>query len=212
VLLDESRIEQRLGDALGVPITIAVESEPIDTRALTATERCRYAEVAGTPRCDSWLRGRAALKRLLWRIGRSLDTSELGFPHPVLSLTHCRRYAVAGAYLSPCPAGMGLDLEIRPGIPVAGARFFLRAEERVRRLSGVTLLRLWTVKEAVFKADTHNAGRGLLDYRLADPKAVVGEARIASEPILPLRYASVAVEGGFLTVAVASPVARSIAQ
>jgi len=61
------------------------------------------------------------------------------------------------------------------------------------------LHRLWTVKEATFKADPENAGKTLRDYGLADPGFVAGKARRGDRVFY---YASFEVPDGFLSVAV----------
>ena len=101
--------------------------------------------------------------------------------------------------------GLGVDLEIGRVVPDEAARFFLSAAERARLPSapGSELLRLWTVKEAVFKADLHNDGRGLLDYQLADARAAQGVAHACAELDIEIRYVSIALPGGFLSAAVA---------
>jgi len=204
-LLDEAWIAEALSEELGAPIAVAVAYGPADVDALSGTERRRYADLVGTPRCDSWLRGRAALKRLLVGIGDPPDTSALVFPHLRVSLTHCGRYAVAVA-LEGRGSGLGVDLEIRRSLPAEAARFFLSRGERelLPDPEGPALLRLWTVKEAVFKADPGNSGRGLLDYQVADPTVRRGEACLGRDPAMLIRYASLPVQGGFLTAAVAT--------
>jgi hypothetical protein len=64
------------------------------------------------------------------------------------------------------------------------------------------LRRLWTVKEALFKADLGNAGRILADYALADPSAPSG---VATGPGGRLRYLSFPLpfKRGDLSVAIA---------
>jgi 4'-phosphopantetheinyl transferase EntD len=227
--LDETLIESALTSALGVPIAAAVVADRLDVELLSEAEHRRYVEVLDTPRCDSWLRGRAALKRVLARLGESSDTGELCFPHGRLSLTHSGQYAVAvaaagsagpcalprrsagaaGAELPPRAVpvtfGLGVDLEIGRAVSAEAARFFLSAAERegLASASGSELLRLWTVKEAVFKADLRNHGCGMLDYQLADAGAVAGLAYARAEPDAAIRYASIEVSGGFLSAAVA---------
>lgn len=204
-MLGESHIAETLSEALGTQLAVAVASEAIDCDDLTGAERRRYAELVDSSRRDSWLRGRAALKRVLTASGEPSDTSLLAFPHPRLSLSHCGRYAVALAALG-SGSGLGVDLELRRELPDEAARFFLSRGEREQLLHtpGSALVRLWTVKEAVFKADPGNSGRGLLDYQVADPTARRGEARVAGDATMLIRYASLRVRGGFLTAAVAT--------
>ena len=86
------------------------------------------------------------------------------------------------------------------------ARFFLTGVECswMASLPGAhrsaELLRLWTVKEALFKADLCNAGRTLRDYRVHDPRAVAGRARTPDFALQ--RYTSRRLNGGVLTVAI----------
>jgi acyl carrier protein len=106
--------------------------------------------------------------------------TECSFPHPRLSLSHTDRQAAAVAVAGPA-AGTGVDLEhLRPADPRT-ARFFLRPEEEawLRRCPAraVEHVRLWTVKEALFKADLGNATRTLRDYAIDDPAARTGVAR-----------------------------------
>jgi 4'-phosphopantetheinyl transferase EntD len=156
-------------------------------------------------RKESWLRGRAALKRLGAAIGVGEDTATFQFPHPKLSLTHSETWAVAIGSNSPKLAGIGVDLELKSIPKPEAARRFLNPSEMVwlRRMDELEhprlLHRLWTVKEALFKADPGNQGKTLKDYALADPGFVAGRARRAERLF---HYASFEVPQGFLSVAV----------
>jgi acyl carrier protein len=124
---------------------------------------------------------RRALQLLSGVLG--LATEGYAFPHPRLSLSHTDRQGVAAGATGP-GAGIGVDLEdLRPADPRC-AHFFLRPEEEawLRQASPreVAHLRLWTVKEALFKADLGNATTTLRDYAIDDPAAVTGLARAPS--------------------------------
>ncbi|RZU54524.1 4'-phosphopantetheinyl transferase EntD [Krasilnikovia cinnamomea] len=143
--------------------------------------------------------GRAALRRVADRLGERVDTDRLVLPHPRMTLTHSAGVAVAvGARTS---TGIGVDLEavrpVNPGI----ARLFLTSAERARLGAAPphVLLRLWTVKEAVFKADTGNAGRILADYELCRPAAWSGHATRGGSRF---RYRTVELPGHLVSVAV----------
>ena len=165
--------------ALGLPMRLAAAAEAADV--LSPGERAALEKLKAERRRESWLRGRAALKALLGDI----DTSTLRFPHPELSLTHTEDVAVAVA----CDGagGVGVDLEIRPPSERA-ARRFLTESEFAASGGPDGWLRMWTVKEACFKADLKNKGRTILEYASQDPR---------------FRHASIRVFGGWLTVALA---------
>jgi 4'-phosphopantetheinyl transferase EntD len=165
--------------ALGRPLRLAAAAEKADV--LSPGERAALQGLKAERRRDSWLRGRAALKALLGDI----DTSTLRFPHPELSLTHTEDVAVAVACEG--AAGVGVDLELRTPSERAARRFLSEAEFAAAGGSD-GWLRLWTVKEACFKADLQNKGRTILEYAVQDPR---------------FRHASVRVFGGWLTVALA---------
>lgn len=107
------------------------------------------------------------------------------------------------------PAGIGLDYEARRAPLQSGAiRFFLSEPERAQLGENPgqdDLLRLWTVKEALFKANPGNRdgdGRYLTRYVLEGAAdALAGTARAPGG--LALRYVSLAAGDGFLSLAVA---------
>ena len=195
-----------LARALDVRTAAAIARGPARVQDLTPAEAARYRELVATPRSDSWLRGRAALKRLLRRLGMEPDTSTVKFPHPRFSLTHSGRYALAVAADGSGLTGVGIDLELNAMPRQAAARFFVTAEEQEQcayaSVPTAYLLRLWTVKEALFKADPHNQGRGLLDYVVRDIATRVGWARAHANGSLGMRYASLDLGNGFLSLAV----------
>jgi 4'-phosphopantetheinyl transferase EntD len=157
-------------------------------------------------RRDSWLRGRAVLKRLLTALGEADDTSALRFPHPRISLTHSGGWAVAVGAASGL-LGIGVDLELRVPPRFETARRFLSDGELewIGQLgeaeSPRALLRLWTVKEAVYKADPGNGSASFRDYTLDDPAQLRGTViRRLSGPVF--RYGSFELPGGFLSLAI----------
>ena len=142
---------------------LAVATSPVAVAHLTAGE---LARLPGGLRRHDWLLGRAALKALLG----IADTSSVAFPNRTVSLTHSAGVAVAAGCDGP-QAGLGVDLEGWQKIDARTARFYLHAHEQG------DLLRLWTVKEALFKATPDNATAVFLDYEVDDPHAVAGGAR-----------------------------------
>ncbi len=98
-------------------------------------------------------------------------------------------------------AGIGIDFEPwREAADLRTARFFLRPSEQAHVTDSRSLLRLWTVKEALFKATPDNGGAVLVDYALAEPESRSGSATGPRGE--PMRYVSVEVENGLMTVAV----------
>jgi len=204
-LINEASFASALLETFSLPIQACFERDPVAEDRLTAGERTVYETLAAPGRRASWLRGRAALKRLQSALGGSEDTSTLKFPHPKLSLTHSESWAIAVGSSSPKLLGIGVDLEVK-GVPrPETARRFLNPAELVwlRRMDEgdrpKMLHRLWTVKEATFKADPENPGKTLRDYGLADPGFIAGKARRGERVFY---YASFEVPDGFLSVAV----------
>ena len=166
-------------------VDLAVATSPITVEALTPGERAR---LPGGRRRHDFLLGRAAL-----RAQGIADTTGLAFPNRCLSLTHSAGVAVA-ARCEGDQAGVGVDLEGWRTIDPRAARFFLRPQE-----SG-DLLRLWTVKEALFKATPGNAGAVFVDYEVEDAAALGGAAR--DRHGRTFEYLSRRRPEGWLTVAV----------
>lgn len=150
--------------------------------------------------------GREALRMVKLVLGEDPD-ERVTLPAAHLSLSHDDRIAVAVG----CPrheaAGLGVDIERMRDIRPEAARFYLQEVEQLRIDTSarepcvVSLLRLWTVKEAVFKADLGNAGRILLDYRISDAAAWSGEAVGPAGGGFRCRYSTVWTNGRFLSVA-----------
>lgn len=204
-MINEASFARTLLDTFSVPLQACFENQPVPEDRLTSGEQAALARLTAAGRRESWLKGRAALKRLMTGLGGTDDTSGLAFPNPRVSLSHSEAWAVAVGAAAGCLRGIGVDLEVK-GVPKPEtARRFLNPAELVwlRRMDEAEhprmLHRLWTVKEATFKADPENAGRTLRDYGLADPGYVTGRARRGD---LVFHYASFEVAGGFLSVAV----------
>jgi 4'-phosphopantetheinyl transferase EntD/acyl carrier protein len=194
-----------------VPVVLMAADRPLAVGELTAGEREAHRSLPGGPRRRAWLTGRRALRAALTGCGLPADTSLYRFPSPLASLSHSGDRAVA-AVVPARPArvaGVGVDIELDRECDPRTAPFFLTEAERARLTAApaparaAALLRLWTVKEALFKADPDNAAAVLRDYAVADPAARRGQAVRAAAPAVEFRYLSLAVPRGFLSVAVA---------
>jgi 4'-phosphopantetheinyl transferase EntD len=198
-----------LAQELGIDLQIAIADRAIDSAGLMPGERAQLARFQTVARRTSWKTGRAALKQLCALCGVDDDTSGIVFPSPCYSLTHSSGYAVAVGAVSAGLAGIGIDLEFLRLVDPRAGQFFLTAHERVwiKSLPAVRhsteLLRLWTIKEALFKSDPHNHCTCLMDYALAEPGSSRGQVVIRREAVMVMQYVCYALGPGLLSVAVA---------
>lgn len=149
---------------------------------------------------------RLALAEVLVELGESpRDVENLKFPQRCLSISHSTGVAVAcGVAERSAVRGLGIDVERARTVSARLGRFFLRDEE-ARTLGAVPneeVLRLWTVKEAIFKADPQNKDRVLRHYRVQDLSQRSGRAAHVDSGV-GFYFTSVPLtNGGWLTVAV----------
>ena len=182
--------------------------QPLATHTLTPRERDRLAGLPQRAR-RQWLVSRHALRVLLGVLGLPRDTTGYAFPHRRLSLTHIEGAAVAAGAVRATPrlAGIGVDLETERQARVDTTRFFLDGDERSwlaaqpERTRTAEQLRLWTVKEALFKADPDNQRTVLLDYSTLDASARRGRARARQHRAPVFGYTSTRLCGAQLSIA-----------
>jgi acyl carrier protein len=135
----------------------------------------------GPARAQEHAASRRAL-RLLTAIVGSIAGNEASSAST--SLSHAQGISVAAAVIGPA-ASIGVDLEENRRADPRTGRFFLREHELAwldaagndEHARNDEHVRLWTVKEALFKADPGNAGTVLRSYALADPGSRAGYAR-----------------------------------
>lgn len=215
--LDTGAVERALEARLGVSALLRACTGAAPGLRLSRTEGRRVPGLGSEIRTREWLRGRAALEAVLAGLGEAADPFRLRFPHPRLSLAHSAEAAVAVGLRDPDRCGVGIDLELDRLPDPRTARLFLTDSERGRWQRGhaagdgsdlLRLLRLWTVKESLFKADPENAGCWLADYELLDGERTeadrgFGRARMwRGESPLELEYAWFRLERGFLAISV----------
>jgi 4'-phosphopantetheinyl transferase EntD len=195
-------------DEFGVALKVSVSSEAVAIDRLTPSEQVHLDDLATCPRRLSWLKGRSALKCLLSSLGEDQETADIGFPNSRFSLTHSGDFAVALGTASAELRGLGVDLEMNRQLRPETARFFLSEPEQAwvmdfdESLRARTLLRLWTIKEALFKSDPRNSERWYSEYVIEDPAAYSGRAFVRGEEAEEFRYYCFDVQDGFLSVAV----------
>jgi len=206
--LNPDHLARAIENELHIPLTVAISSEAVVIDRLTPRERVQLGKLPATPRRLSWLKGRSALKRLLASLGQEEETSGISFPNPAFSLTHSGDFAVALGTTSTRLMGLGVDFEVYRPVRSEAGRFFLVEPEQgwVMSLDAAVrtkaLLRLWTIKEALFKSDPRNFERWFSDYQIESPGSATGLAFVPSEETREFRYSCFEVEEGFLSVAV----------
>ncbi|MDF9810938.1 4'-phosphopantetheinyl transferase superfamily protein [Streptomyces sp. SPB162] len=169
----------------GTTVLAVWTRRPLHPTSLTRREGARFAVLTGRVQREQWLIARHALRTLLGVLGLPTDTTGYAFPHRRLSLSHVGGAAVAAGLAVPDEdvAGVGVDLETVREAPAATARFFLDDRERcwldtvAESARAAEHVRLWTVKEALYKADPDNRHTVLRDYTTDDPAAASGPAR-----------------------------------
>lgn len=203
-----SILEPELGkfftEQLACQVSVAVAQEPIPLTSLTLAELKILESFKGEFRKHVWRTGRNALKCLLEALKSPIDTANLQFPHPYISLTHCAGMAVAVA--TNHSLGIGVDYQANSSIKPESGRFFLTNSEKnwlsqqSEEGQSLNLLRLWTIKEALFKADLNNVSSRYFDFETETPgscehgKAWQGQVRY--------NYATLPWNKGFLSIAV----------
>ena len=196
---DVTVLEAALRDKWGIPVRLAVATS-FDPRELTPGERSRLSELKSEKRQRGWLLGRAALKGLLAGLGEKGDTSRIAFPSPRFSLTHSGEIGAAAAIPAGAARGIGVDLEMHRRMKPGIEKFFLSEDER-RAVDLPMLLRLWTIKEALYKSVPFNGEIRMTELLLRDPRAWEGDASIRNRPEWNLRYASIEADEGFFSAA-----------
>lgn len=170
------------------------------------------------PNRDIWLMrrnnkqaGRTLLGKLLRQtgLGGVFKAKLLSFPQTSCSISHSQDTVVCTLSAGKGLQGLGLDIELQRSVPIDAGRLYLsNREQRLLKnystYSSNELLRLWTVKEALFKADIKNRKRSWLShYECFNPQNWFGEARLhISTTKQRFKYATVRFQLGYLSIAV----------
>lgn len=200
-LLRESQefLEQEIQSRLAIPVKVVVAQEPISLNQLSSQESNLLFRWKSSKRRDFWRRGREALQKL---------SEKMTFPHSRFSLTHSGDYAIAVGTSSAGFRGIGIDFEPFRKISFHAGRFFLTNTERVwverqkESQREIHLLRLWTVKEALFKSCGGNGRRSLTQFVLGDPGKWQGNAVSGLEISGKFSYLSLKFLEGFVSIAI----------
>lgn len=189
----------------GKDVLVEMCKQPLPLAQLNINERKHYDSFSTPSRKADWLKGRNALKILLQKKHESLDTEQISFPNKSYSLTHNDGLAIAVAMDN--VTGVGVDFEAWHRVKPKMAEWFLNKAEQLwlSTLCGQEFeqefVRLWTVKEALFKATMNNEQLGFIDFKLDQPSAMVGLATVVNHPHWQLRYKCIVEDAGALSVA-----------
>ncbi len=205
-------LESAIERLLAVKAAVAVVEHMPAIDSLTPGERETLQGFKAEPRRESWLLGRSALKIVMRGSNDGPDTTLVRFPHRAYSLAHTAGLAAAVRVREPAVLGVGIDIERPSRQPqMRAAHFFLTETERSwvdTQLEGrrpACLLRLWTVKEALYKANPENASTVLAEYQLDEPGAESARARIVMESsVFLFQYVTCTFEDAVVSVAVAT--------
>ncbi len=196
---DVAELSRWFGDRLGVSVRLAFRTTAAELVDPAIAAACPVA-IGRPARRLEWIAARCALADVLPRGRSAIDER---FPSRDASLAHSDGLAVA-AHVDGAD-GCGIDLERPRRMDPASARHFLTREEQAALREEHDLLLLWTIKEAVFKADRGNAGRVLSSYRL-DALDACGTAWRMDAGSSRFRHAARLLDGGWrIAVAVGEP-------
>lgn len=201
-----------LSEYFGTTIYLKAVKGASDQIVLAKREQAIYEGLDNSQK-ESYLRSRAALKSILMQLDANEDTTLLEFPHKQFSLTHSGRMAVAAGMRAGNQTGIGVDYEIRRPTKPAMGRFFMTKKEQ-SWLTALPIesqpqevLRLWTIKEALFKADPDNRNMVLSDYAVLEPGESAGLAVTFGNETRKMRYFSIKLENeeeGYLSLAIST--------
>ncbi|MBY0358029.1 MAG: 4'-phosphopantetheinyl transferase superfamily protein [Candidatus Obscuribacterales bacterium] len=205
-------MEKSLRQHFHCDIFCAYQTGDLPAVQFSESELATYSTIKNLRRKNSWSRGRFVLKKLLERMEQDADTASITFPHRAFSLSHSGECAIAVFLKGEQAKGIGVDLEFLREIKDESARFFLNDAERTwyfnlpPELRMTNLIRLWTIKEAVFKSDLQNDSQTLSRYALFDPSSSSGQAeRQAEAETFVFDYLSLDLGQSWLSVALARP-------
>ena len=200
--MNMQRLELDLKRRLKRSVRLASARAPMAENLLDSTDHQRLASFSTIARKKQWLRGRNALSAVVAALDIKPRLSELDPPCPGISLTHNGKISVAAGIGT--ALGIGIDFESWRQIEPAMLRWFLTETEQQQLAvqSNFTRLRLWTVKEALFKASSENQGLLLTDFEVDQSMAMTGHARNCTRANSRLRYTSFMLRQGLLSIAI----------
>lgn len=206
--LDVAGIENVLESRLGCTIKCVVVGSSFSMPSLSREEQAVLDQYKHQARRESWLRARAALKALLAELGQDPDTAKIAFPNSRVSISHTGEFAVAVARTDDDATGIGVDLETNRTLKEGVEKFFLSDAERAWLKScpeqeyDSEKIRLWTVKESVYKSDCLTQDGVFKNYLIENPAELNGAIKHKAGQ-KSFRYTCCRLSNFWLTVSVA---------
>lgn len=200
------KIERDFFDLYGIEIFICqVQYNPGLLNLFGQKEKSFLKNLFEKHRRD-WIASRTAIKELLGD-SEQIDLLNLSFPTPGLSITHTHEIGLAAKTANP-DYFIGIDYEVGRTAPQETARFYLTQKEQNWLFDGHfddwDLLRIWTIKEAVFKSDLkNNANRQLRDYELESFHLDKGEVFALNDVSSRFKFYNTTHNDGALSISVA---------
>lgn len=202
--LDGPSLLHALGAVCTAPILLEVRDLSCPAPELSTAEESQHAGMSSEKRRAEYLIGRAALKAVLTRLGKSDDTAAVVWPSAFCSLSHSHGHAVAVGLAE--GMGIGVDLQLQRTPPFMMAERILADDtlEWWRQLpesaQAQALQRFWTVNEAVYKACPAPQPAYFRHYRMADPTRFDGALTIDGTDYR-FEVHTLALAAGFLSLA-----------
>lgn len=125
--------------------------------------------------------------------------------HGYTSITHSGNLAFAvSTPKNDDICGIGIDLEIDRELNTRTARMFLSPKElsELENPSNEELLKLWTIKEAIFKSTPENNGLFLRNFEIKNRDSQKGSAFCINNPENEYVFSSLRIDAGIISVAI----------
>ena len=213
------RIEARAQKLIGADFHFYWVSQPCLKTSLTEGELQRLTLVQYLRQPTQYLIGLSALKQALRRVEGHMDTSRIQFPSSTVSLSHVDQGALSVG-LTPAEAGklgisgIGVDIDFLDYFQERSKSMYLTKNERqafqayeevsTKEEAQVLAMKLWTMKEALFKASPDNDH---LQFNQFELRSIVQLSDVPATDIEGRNYSvwSFEIDKGFISLAISWP-------
>ncbi|QBY02950.1 4'-phosphopantetheinyl transferase superfamily protein [Thalassotalea sp. HSM 43] len=187
---------------------IVSETRPVLVSDLYPGEIAQLQQKSTAAARHQWCVSRRALKQVMTKMSgiHNPDTSSLVFPNSIFSLSHSSKMSVACCALD--AKGVGIDFEPWHSVSQNSWRWFLTANE-VKQMQSLCIpkqwrqsIRLWSIKEALYKATPSRYQTAFIDYLLRPACNHTGVAIHKKWQTLQFQYRHYDLQDGALALAV----------